>query len=311
MKISNDLVIQKAKEIGFDLIGFSKAEELNEEILKLKEWLAKGYQAEMAYMEKNVSKRKDINKILPSAGSVISLAVNYYADNIHPVKEGFGKVSRYAWGTDYHLIIWEMLAELETELKKIDPSFESKSYVDTGPVMDKAWAVKSGIGWLGKHNNVINKDFGSWIFLASIITNYEFEYSTQIPDFCGSCIACIEACPTKAIVDEYVVDANKCISYLTIENKNEIPPEFKDKFDDWIFGCDICQDVCPWNIKFAEPARNNEFYPLNNNDELDLNEVMEMSDEEFKNRFERSPIRRTKLKGLKRNAEYLINKGNL
>jgi epoxyqueuosine reductase len=311
MKLSNDIVIQKAKEIGFDLVGFSKAEELSEEILKLEGWLAKGYQAEMSYMEKNVSKRKDIKNILPGAGSVISLAVNYYADNNHHVKEGFGKVSRYAWGTDYHLIIWDMLAGLETELKKIDPLFESKSYVDTGPVMDKAWAVKSGIGWLGKHTNVINKDFGSWIFLASIITNYEFEYTPQIPDFCGTCTACIDACPTKAIVDEYVVDANKCISYLTIENKNEIPAEFKNNFDNWIFGCDICQDVCPWNIKFSEPARNNEFYPANHNDKLGLNEVTEMSEEEFKNRFERSPIKRTKLKGLKRNAEFLLNKGNL
>lgn len=310
MKITNDIVIQKAKEIGFDLIGFAKADELREEIINLEKWLSKGFQAEMAYMEKNVLKRKDVNAISPGAKSVISLAVNYYTNKDYSGKEGLGKISRYAWGVDYHLIIWDMLSLLETELKKIDSAFESKSYVDTGPVMDKAWAVKSGIGWQGKHTNVINKDFGSWIFLATIITSYEFEYSNPIPDFCGTCTACIEACPTKAIVDEYVVDANKCISYLTIENKNEIPLEFKGQFENWIFGCDICQDVCPWNVKFSEPTKIKEFYPANGNTEIDLNEVMNMSGEEFKNRFERSPVKRTKLNGLKRNAEFLLNNGD-
>jgi epoxyqueuosine reductase len=310
MKITNGIIVQKAKEIGFDLIGFAKADELEEESLNLEKWLSKGFHAEMAYMEKNVIKRKDVKNILPGAKSVVSLAVNYYNDKKYSGEAELGKVSRYAWGVDYHLVIWDMLSLLENELKKVDPAFESKSYVDTGPVMDKAWAVKSGIGWQGKHTNVISKELGSWIFLAEIITNYEFEYSKPVANSCGTCTACIDACPTKAIVDEYVVDANKCISYLTIENKNDIPLEYKDKFENWAFGCDICQDVCPWNIKFSEPAENKKFYPASGNNEINLSEVINMNEEEFKEKFERSPIKRTKLKGLKRNAGFLLNPGN-
>ncbi len=308
MKITNEIVIRKAKGLGFDLIGFSRADVLREEINNLEEWLSKGYNAGMAYMERNIEKRQDLKNILPEAKSVISLAVNYYSNKKHSNNVSKGKVSRYSWGTDYHLIIWEKLAKLEKELKELDENFESKSYVDTGPVMDKVWAVKSGLGWIGKHSNVINKYFGSWIFLSTIITNYEFGYSQQMPDFCGTCTACIDACPTNAIVQEYLVDANKCISYLTIENKNEIPEKFLGKFDGWIFGCDICQDVCPWNVKFSQVTEKKEFYPSHNNDELDLREVIDMTTEEFNLRFERSPVKRTKLKGLKRNAEFLLEK---
>ena len=258
-------MIRKAKTIGFDLVGFAKAEILFEESGKLSEWLKKKMNAGMEYMEKKFEKRKDVTKILPDAKSVISLGLNYYTSDSYSKNDSdgkafapVGKVSRYAWGKDYHLIIWAMLDELEEELKHIDPNFESISYVDTGPMMDKAWAVRSGIGWLGKHTNVINRENGSWFFIANIITNTEFDYSEQIPDFCGSCTACIDACPTDAIVQEYVVDANKCISYLTIENKKEISAEFKGKFDNWLFGCDICQDVCPWNQKFPVETLINE-----------------------------------------------------
>ncbi len=306
MKITSEIVIRKAQEIGFNLVGFAKADVLSEEIKILEEWLKRKYQAGMTYMERNVDKRLDVKKILPEARSVISLGLNYYTANKHSGDKSNGKVSRYAWGTDYHLIIWEKLARLEKELNEIDIKFESKSYVDTGPVMDKVWAVKSGLGWLGKHTNVINNSFGSWLFLSTIITNYEFDYSPEIPDFCGTCTACIDACPTDAIIQEYIVDANRCISYLTIENKNEIPDEFRGKFDGWIFGCDICQDVCPWNIKFAEPTDEKEFYQVNGNDEIDLMEAANMSSQEFKQRFENSPVKRTKLKGLKRNAEFLL-----
>jgi len=305
MKITNEIFIKIAKEIGFDLIGFAKAEELKEEIAKLKEWLKNGYQAGMVYMERNVEKRKNVANILEDAKSVISLATNYYTNHQYSEKKNLGKVSRYAWGTDYHLIIWEKLDLLQFELKKIDPYFEGKSYVDTGPVMDKVWAVKAGLGWMGKHTNIINKELGSWIFLSTLITNYEFEYSSPIPDFCGSCTACIDACPTDAIIDEYLVDANKCISYLTIENKNEIPGKFKGKFNNWIFGCDICQDVCPWNKKFSNTALNENFNPLKGNSELNLDEVISMNENGFKIKFERSPIKRAKLKGLKHNAEFL------
>ncbi len=312
MKLTNEIVIREAKSVGFDLVGFAKADELIEEGNKLEEWLRLGYQSGMRYMERNTDKRKDVKNNFPAAKSVISLALNYYTDenysnnkNSGKARPPLGKVSRYAWGTDYHLIIWEKLERLENSLKEIDPDFESMSYVDTGPVMDKVWAKKAGLGWIGKHTNLINKEIGGWIFLANIITNYDFNYSEEIPDFCGSCTACIDACPTDAIVQEYVVDANKCISNLTIENKGEIPGKFEGKFENWLFGCDICQDVCPWNIKFSEITGVSEFYPKDGNKEIKLSEIREMNNKEFKSRFARSPILRTKLKGLKRNAEFL------
>ena len=202
------------------------------------------------------------------------------------------------------MVIWEKLDELENQLKEIDPEFESKSYVDTGPVMDKAWAVRAGLGWLGKHTNVINTEMGSWFFIATLITNYEFNNSSIVTDHCGSCTACIDACPTNAIVDEYILDSTRCISYLTIENKDEIPEDFKGKFDNWIFGCDICQDVCPWNIKFSEVTLEEEFLPQNK--ELDVSEILKMNEEEFRTKFSESPVKRTKLKGLKRNANFII-----
>jgi len=305
MKLTNEIVIQKAKAVGFDLIGFAKAEILENETERLGNWLRNGYQAGMDYMEKNFDKRKDVNNILSGAKSVISLGLNYHTEEKYSEEKSnqVGKISRYAWGKDYHLVIWKLLDDLETSLKEIDPEFESLSYVDTGPVMDKAWAVRASIGWLGKHTNVINRELGSWIFLANIICNYEFEYSSPIPDYCGSCTACLEACPTGAIVQEYVVDSNKCISYLTIENKNEIPDEFKGKFDNWLFGCDICQDVCPWNLKFTELTHIKDFNPLQK--EMQLDDLLELNEEEFKEKFQISPVKRAKLKGLKRNAKFL------
>ena len=303
MKLSNEIVIEKAKAVGFDSVGFAKAESLRKESEYLQQWLDKNYHAGMDYMSKNFDKRKDVRQILPEAKSVISLGLNYYTPHSYSNEETKGKVSRYAWGKDYHLIIWAMLDELEEELKKVNPQFECISYVDTGPVMDKAWAVRSGLGWLGKHTNVINREIGSWFFIANIITNYEFDYSEQIPNFCGTCTACIDACPTNAIIKEYVVDANKCISYLTIENKNEISEEFKGKFDNWLFGCDICQDVCPWNQKFPVGTLLKDFHPQNK--ELDLDEVLEMNEDEFKVKFQTSPIKRAKLTGMKRNVTFL------
>ncbi len=304
MALTNQIVIEKAKELGFDLVGFAKAEPLIDEANHLQQWLNLGYQATMDYMNRNLDKRKDVKSILPEAKSIISLAMNYYTDHKHSNQKDYGKVSKYAWGKDYHLIIWEKLELLEEQLKEIDNQFNSISYVDTGPVMDKAWAVKAGIGWLGKHTNVITREIGSWIFLATLITNQDFDYYETITDHCGSCRACIDACPTKAIVDEYVVDSNKCISFLTIENKGEIGSEFKNNFDNWLFGCDICQDVCPWNNKFSEISREKDFEPLNGTS-FNLNEIIEMDELEFKRRYETSPIKRAKLSGLKRNANFL------
>ncbi len=305
MKLTNELVERIAGEIGFDIIGFTPADLLTEETEFLKQWLEKKYHAGMKYMEKNWEKRFDVSKILPDAKSVISLALNYNTNHNHSGDKLKGKVSRYAWGRDYHLIIREMLEEFENELKKYKPDLISKSYVDTGPVMDKAWAVKAGIGWMGRHSNVINREYGSWFFIANVITNKKFEYSPTIPDYCGSCTACIDACPTNAIVKDYVVDSNKCISYLTIENKGEISEEFKNKFEGWLFGCDICQDVCPWNTSFSQLTSIEDFNPANENIEIDLTEILEMNNSEFKYRFKESPISRTKLKGLQRNALFL------
>jgi epoxyqueuosine reductase len=303
-KLTNQIVTEKANKLGFNLVGFAKVELLQNETDRLQQWLDKRYQATMGYMGKNLHKRKDVKEILPNAKSVISLALNYYTPEIHSNENKVGKVSRYAWGKDYHLIIWQKLNELEMMLKEFDPEFESISYVDTGPVMDKAWAVRAGIGWLGKHTNVINPEIGSWFFIANLITNYEFNYSEIAKDHCGTCTACIDACPTDAIVQEYVVDANKCISFQTIENKEEIPVELKGKFDNWIFGCDICQDVCPWNNKFSVSTLISEFYPTSK--ELTYDEVVNLDNESFKKRFAGSPIKRTKLKGLQRNAKFLF-----
>jgi len=305
--ITNSTILDLARKLGFDLVGFAKAEQLHSETERLSQWIELGYQSKMSYMEQNLDKRKDVSQILENAVSVISLGMNYYMHGNYSGQEGFGKVSRYAWGKDYHFVIWEKLSEMISELQNIDSKFEAKSYVDTGPVMDKSWAVKAGLGWMGKHTNVINRDIGSWFFIANIITNNEFEYNEPITDFCGSCTACIDACPTDAIVDEYLLDSNKCISNLTIENKGDIPEEFRGKFENWIFGCDICQDVCPWNNKFAFKKERAEFKPVDNI-ELELEEVKTMTNREFKKRFAVSPINRSRLKGLKRNAEFITGK---
>ncbi|MBK8945301.1 MAG: tRNA epoxyqueuosine(34) reductase QueG [Ignavibacteriae bacterium] len=298
-------IIAKAKQLGFDLIGFSKYHTLEQEIKNLEKWLSKNYQAGMNYMEKNLDKKKDVKLILENCKSVISLGMNYFVkDNFSEINNS-GKVSRYAWGKDYHLIILEKLDELIEFAKIENPNFEAKSYVDTGPVMDKAWAVKSGIGWQGKNSNIINTEIGSWFFIATILTNYNFEeYDNRISDFCGTCTACIKACPTNAIVEDYIIDSKKCISYLTIENKSEISNEFIGKFDNWIFGCDICQEVCPWNIKFAESTNQTEFLEIKNKN-LSFEEIEKMEDSDFKNKFCESPILRSKLKGLRRNSEFL------
>lgn len=306
MKYDKEIVQHKAQSFGFDLVGFTRAEMLSDEIDRLEQWIDRGYHAGMKYMDRNIEKRKDVSEILDGAKTVISLGLNYYHFDKYTENKDFGKVSRYAWGKDYHLVIWDKLNQLTVELKEVYPEFEAKSYVDTGPVMDKVWAHRSGLGWIGKHTNLINPKIGSWFFIANIITNLDFEPNQIIPDHCGNCTACIDACPTKAIAEPYVVDANKCISYLTIENKGEIPSEFDGKFDGWIFGCDICQDVCPWNIKFQTETNEREF-TTSENKEIELLSVNELTNSQFKNKYLSSPISRARLKGIKRNARFLID----
>jgi epoxyqueuosine reductase len=306
MILTNKIVADTAIKLGFNLIGFSKVEILENETDHLQEWLDRSYNAEMVYMERNIDKRKNIKEILPSAESVISLALIYNTPENHSGDPDMGKISRYAWGRDYHLVIWARLDKLVAELKLVDPAFEAKTYVDTGPVMDKVWAVHSGLGWMGKHTNVINRDNGSWFFIATVICNYRFNYSLPAADLCGSCTACIDACPTGAIVTEYLVDSNKCISYQTIENKGEIPEALAGKFKNWIYGCDICQEVCPWNNKFSTITNEKDFYPREGNKELLIKDAAVMEQEEFSAKFKESPVKRTKLKGIKRNAEFLL-----
>ena len=301
----NETVIDIAIELGFDLVGFSKAVPLEIEHSRLMDWLHQGKHAGMTYMERNTEKRLNVREIFPEAKSVISLGMNYYTPFEHTNEPGLGKISRYALGKDYHLVIWEKLDEFISRIKEIDNSFSAISYVDTGPVMDKAWAVRGGLGWMGKNTNIINPEKGSWFFIATVITNTEFEYSEILTDHCGTCTACLDACPTDALSTAYSVDANACISYLTIENKGEIPEAFRGKMENWLFGCDICQDVCPWNNKFAEETRIHEFYSDIGKTSLSLDEVIAMSKEEFAATFAQSPIQRTKLKGLQRNALFL------
>jgi epoxyqueuosine reductase len=307
--LTNEIVVHEAKRLGFSLVGFAKAETLPEEMSRLQQWLQNGQHAGMAYMERNLDKREDVRKILSSAKSVISLGMNYYTDHTHSGNPKMGKISRYAWGKDYHLLMWEKLAELISELKERHREFEAMAYVDTGPVMDKVWAVKSGIGWMGKNGNIINRSQGSWFFIATILTNADFKYGSPIDDFCGACTACLDACPTNAFAAPYVVDANRCISYLTIENKDEIPEGFSGQFDSWLFGCDTCQDVCPWNKKFAEPASQSEFAPVGGKTEFEPAEFIAMDAETFKLKFAESPMKRAKLTGMQRNARFLLTGG--
>ncbi len=305
MNISKELFEHIAFKKGFTLVGFTVAELLHKEIAAYKEWINSGLGAGMEYLNRNIDKRENINLVYPEARSIVSLGMNYFVPGVHKESNSEGKISRYAWGKDYHLVIWEKLRELIAELKEIDSAFDGISYIDTGPVMDKAWAVRSGLGWMGKHTNVINPKTGSWFFIATLITNCEFEQSPVVVDHCGSCTACLDACPTDAFISPYVIDAGKCISYHTIENKNNIPETLKGKFSGWIFGCDICQDVCPWNIKFSTETAEREFSPVDEMISLPLDEIEVMTNESFNQIFKNSAVKRTKLKGLQRNAKFL------
>ncbi|MFI5252286.1 MAG: tRNA epoxyqueuosine(34) reductase QueG [Bacteroidota bacterium] len=301
-----DRIKEKAKSLGFQQVGIAKSEKLNEEAEHLQEWLERGYQGTMRWMEKSIEKRIDPSFVVPDAKSVVSVAMNYYSDVAHVQAEGFGKISRYAWGDDYHAILEERLKNLLEFIHEEIPGAKGKVYVDTGPVMDKVWAQRAGIGWIGKHTNVISREYGSWIFLGEIILDAELEYDTPATDHCGSCTLCIEACPTKAIVEPYVVDSNKCISYLTIEHEGSIAPDLSGKFEHWLYGCDICQDVCPWNHKDATQTDIEEFNPREGNIAPELADIAAITQEEFSRRFTKSPIKRTKVSGLTRNAKILL-----
>lgn len=258
----------------------------------------------MGWMERTAEKRINPSTVLPGVKSIISVALNYYTPAKHVGRPGYGKISRYAWGTDYHTLMEQMLNELDDRVKRLAPEAQTKRYVDTGPVLEKVWAERAGIGWIGKHTNVISRSIGSWLFIGEILTTLELEADTPATDHCGTCTACIEACPTGAILEGRILDASACISYWTIEHRGEIKEEFSGKFENWIFGCDICQDVCPWN-RFQKESSIIEFQPRLGETDLSLSTVGLMSEQEFKARFESSPVLRTKLEGLQRNAAFL------
>ena len=298
------LVKRKCFDLGFSHVGISKSVFLEKEARRLEEWLSNDFNGKMSYMENHFDKRTDPGKLVDGAKSVISVIFNYH----NPKKQldyDAPKISQYAYGKDYHFVIKNKLKELQLFLMKKFGEINCRGFIDSAPVMDKVWAEKSGLGWIGKHSNLINKEVGSYFFIAELIVDIELEEDIPINDYCGTCTKCIDACPTEAIVEPYVVDGSKCISYLTIELKDQIlPNEFKDKMDNWMFGCDICQDVCPWN-RFASVHNEPQFDPHPDLLKLTKKEWEELSEETYQNLFRKSAVKRTKYSGLKRNITFL------
>ena len=302
--IYTQLIKEEAKKLGFMFCGVSKAAFLEKEAPRLEQWLQNGYHGEMGYMENYFDKRLDPRKLVEGAKSVISFALNYYTDQ-NQLDGDAPKISKYAYGTDYHLVIKEKLKQLIEIIREKIGEVDGRAFVDSAPVLDKAWAKRAGFGWIGKNANLLNKKSGSFFFLAELIVDLELEYDMEATtDHCGTCTRCIDACPTDAIVGPYVVDGSRCISYLTIELKNEIPVEFKGKMNNWMFGCDVCQDVCPWN-KFSILTSENSFQPHHELLEMNASDWQEITEETFKVIFKNSPVKRTKLTGLKRNISFL------
>lgn len=295
----------EAARLGFLSCGISKAEFLEEEAPRLERWLEQNMHGEMQYMENHFDKRLDPRLLADGAKSVISLLLNYYPEE-QQNNQSF-KISKYAYGTDYHFVIKDKLKELLHFIRSEIGEVNGRAFVDSAPVLDKAWAARSGLGWMGKHTNLLTKDVGSFYFIAELIVDLDLEYDHPVTDHCGSCTACIDACPTEAIVQPYVVDGSKCISYFTIELKDQIPSSFKGQFDDWMFGCDVCQDVCPWN-RFSKSHKEPLFDPKPELLSNTRKEWEELTEEVFANLFRKSAVKRTKFSGLKRNIAYLKHK---
>ena len=301
------LIKQKAFELGFSHVGISKASFLDDEAKKLEIWLNNNHHGKMNYMENYFDLRTDPRNLVDDAKSVITVLLNYYTDNLQKDKTA-PKISKYAYGKDYHYIIRDKLNILYDFIKKEVGEVNARGFVDSAPVMDKVWAEKSGLGWLGKNSNIINRENGSFFFIGELILDLELDTDVPIKDYCGTCTKCIDECPTNAIVEPYVVDGSKCISYLTIELKDElIPSEFKGKMDDWIFGCDVCQDVCPWN-KFSKPHKETWFDPHVDLLNLTKKDWKDLNQETFNKVFKKSAVKRTKYEGLKRNIKFINTK---
>jgi epoxyqueuosine reductase len=296
------IIKQEAKRLGFDFCGISKADFLEEEAPRLEAWLKAGMHGKMEYMENHFDKRLNPTLLVEGAKSVVSLLYNYYPEQTQNPEAP--KISKYAYGYDYHEVIKEKLKEFLNTLKEKIGDVNGRAFVDSAPVLDKAWAKKSGLGWIGKNANLINKQNGSFFFIAELIIDVDLEYDGSIQDYCGTCTKCIDACPTEAIVEPFIVDGSKCISYLTIELKDAIPNEFKNKMDNWAFGCDVCQDVCPWN-RFSTPHHEAQFNNQTGLLNLSTDEWYELTEETFNKVFKHSAVKRTKYKGLKRNLEFI------
>ena len=302
-KYSN-FIKSEAKRLGFLSCGISKAGFLEDEAPRLENWLNKQMNGQMSYMENNFDKRLNPTLLVDGAKSVVSLLLNYYPYEFQ--NEDSYKISKYAYGQDYHFVIKDKLKELLNSIQDNIGEVSGRAFVDSAPVLDKAWAAKSGLGWIGKNSNLLTQKVGSFYFIAELIVDLDLEYDNVTTDHCGSCTACLDACPTQAIVEPYVVDGSKCISYFTIELKENIPSEMKGKFDDWAFGCDVCQDVCPWN-RFSKPHKEPLFNPSPELLSMSKNDWIELTEETFKEVFRNSPLKRAKFDGLKKNIDFLKN----
>ena len=301
----SEIIKAEALSVGFLSCGISKAEFLSEEATKLESWLKSSFNGEMSYMERNFDKRLDPRLLVPGCKSVISLLFNYYTEK-KDKKDYEPKISSYAYGKDYHFVIKEKLRELLSRIKNLVGDVNGRVFVDSAPVMERAWAKKSGLGWIGKNTNLINKKAGSFFFIAELIVDLELEYDHPTTDHCGSCTACIDSCPTNALATPYKMDATKCISYATIELKNNIPNSFKDNMKGWIFGCDICQDVCPWN-KFSKNHNEPSFEDKKNISDMSKKQWEDLTKEVFDKVFKDSPIKRTGYSGIKRNINFAFS----
>jgi epoxyqueuosine reductase len=304
---NSSFIKQTAAFLGFDYCGIARSERLEEDAIRLEQWLNKGFQGSMQYMEKHFDLRIDPSKLVPGAKSVITLLINYYPSQQQQPEAP--KISKYAFGKDYHEVIRKKLNELLELIREKLGEIHGRGFVDSAPVLERTWAQKTGLGWVGKNGNLITKQSGSFFFIATLITDLELEYDDPfVKDYCGTCTKCIDACPTDAILPGKVIDGSKCISYFTIELKDQlIPGEMKGKFDDWMFGCDLCQDICPWN-RFAASTKEIEFSPIPEILNLSTKEWEMMTEESFKKIFSDSPLRRSKFSGIQRNLKFLQQK---
>jgi epoxyqueuosine reductase len=309
--ISSNVVKEKAKELGFHKVGITAVDGVdNTDAQRLQAWISLGYHADMEWM--NSPKRQDISLIMPEARSLVCVALNYYTPDERPEGEEYAKISRYGWGRDYHKVMHKKLKALMLWLESLDAGIQARYYADTGPVQDKVWAQRAGIGWIAKNGNLITREYGSWVFLGEIVTNLELESDRPHTEHCGSCTRCLDTCPTGAITQPFVVDAIRCIAYHTIENRSETLPEtISSNLQGWVAGCDICQDVCPWNQRFAQTTDVADFQPYPANIAPGLIELANISTEEWNKRFPASALRRIKPEMLRRNARANLDASQL